>query len=124
MPVRIQRKRTKGFKLPPGCVYVGRPTKFGNPYWDVERYGLDLCLTLFRESCSGGWNPSLVPTGPLADLWHQWLYRDHCTWLKRFDHHPSEVIRSELRGKDLACWCALDRPCHATILLAIANSCE
>jgi hypothetical protein len=42
MPQRIQRKRTKGWKMPPGAVYVGRPTKWGNenkigdPYPFVE----------------------------------------------------------------------------------------
>jgi hypothetical protein len=30
-------------------------------------------------------------------------------------------IRSELRGKNLACWCPLDGPCHADILLMVAN---
>lgn len=32
-----------------------------------------------------------------------------------------EQIRTELRGKDLACWCPLDQPCHADVLLEIAN---
>jgi hypothetical protein len=32
--------------------------------------------------------------------------------------HEAET---ELRGKNLACWCALDRPCHADVLLRIAN---
>lgn len=26
-----------------------------------------------------------------------------------------------LRGKNLACWCSLDRPCHADVLLRLAN---
>jgi Domain of unknown function (DUF4326) len=30
-PVRVQRQRTKGWKMPENTVYVGRPTKFGNP---------------------------------------------------------------------------------------------
>jgi hypothetical protein len=29
--------------------------------------------------------------------------------------------RVELRGKNLACWCPLDGPCHADVWLAIAN---
>jgi hypothetical protein len=29
-----------------------------------------------------------------------------------------------LRGKNLACWCALDQPCHADVLLELANSGE
>lgn len=32
MPKRIQRKRTKGWRMPEGAVYVGRPTKWGNPF--------------------------------------------------------------------------------------------
>ena len=32
MPLRIQRKRTKGWKMPGGAVYAGRPTKWGNPF--------------------------------------------------------------------------------------------
>ena len=29
---------------------------------------------------------------------------------------------AELRGKDLACWCGLDQPCHADVLLELANA--
>ena len=29
---RIQRKRVKGWKMPENTVYVGRPTKWGNPF--------------------------------------------------------------------------------------------
>ncbi len=29
---------------------------------------------------------------------------------------------AELRGKDLACWCGLDQPCHADVLLEWANA--
>ncbi len=29
---------------------------------------------------------------------------------------------TELRGKDLACWCKPDQPCHADVLLEIANA--
>ncbi|MGE3840071.1 MAG: DUF4326 domain-containing protein [Vicinamibacterales bacterium] len=36
-PQRIQRKRSKGWKMPENTVYVGRPTKWGNP-WSVEGY--------------------------------------------------------------------------------------
>ena len=32
MAERIQRRRTKGWRMPPDVVYVGRPTKWGNPY--------------------------------------------------------------------------------------------
>jgi hypothetical protein len=30
-------------------------------------------------------------------------------------------VKRELHGRDLACYCPLDEPCHADVLLAIAN---
>jgi hypothetical protein len=37
---------------------------------------------------------------------------------------PSWILaaKQQLRGKNLACWCALDQPCHADVLLEIANT--
>lgn len=84
MPVRIQRKRTRGWKMPPNTVYVGRPTKWGNPHITPERY---------RAMIDG-------------NVWTFPTTRD---------------IRRELRGKNLACWCPLDQPCHADVLLELAN---
>ncbi len=37
-------------------------------------------------------------------------------------HRPTrEQIVAALRGRDLACWCRLDEPCHADVLLELAN---
>lgn len=36
-------------------------------------------------------------------------------------HVAPKLDVSELRGKDLACWCPLDQPCHADVLLRLAN---
>lgn len=119
-PKRIQRQRTRGWRMPEGAVYVGRPTIWGNPY-DVKRYGLRLCMDLFRETATGCWNPTLAP-GPVAG--NNLAYDAHCVWLKRIGHHPVELIRALLCGKDLACWCPLDHPCHADVLLEIANAQE
>lgn len=33
-----------------------------------------------------------------------------------------DEVRQALAGRDLACWCPLDQPCHADVLLAIANA--
>jgi len=30
-------------------------------------------------------------------------------------------VKRELRGRDLACYCPLDEPCHADVLLQVAN---
>src|SRR5699024_4075911 len=42
-------------------------------------------------------------------------------------NHPDVVgvtaadVRAELSGRVLACWCPLDQPCHADVLIEIAN---
>lgn len=102
-PKRIQRKRTKGFKLPEGCVYVGRPTKFGNPFIGpgaVDRY---------RRWLSG-----LLS----AREWSESVYADDVSFP---DYRNVLAAAKELRGKDLACWCKLSCECHADVLLELAN---
>ena len=100
-PRRIQRKRTKGWQMPDGAVYVGRPTKWGNP-WPIGEWGpLDRkapdaegAVGLFRAMMA---DPEMrAAAGYPEDLTH-------------------------LRGRDIACWCGLDQPCHADVLLEIAN---
>jgi len=88
---RIQRRRTAGWRMPAGAVYVGRPGKWGN------RFGAD--------DTPGN------RTGAVA-LFRLWV-----------NQHPgyAAAARTELAGRDLACWCPLDRPCHADVLLEIAN---
>ena len=101
-PIRIQRKRMKGWRMPPNTVYVGRPTKWGNPFK--------------REL---GATPMF-----LVVQFKRWL---GSALTKRCSHamlmQRERLLRDlpELRGKDLACWCPLDQPCHADVLLEIAN---
>lgn len=92
-PIRIQRKRTKGWRMPPNTVYVGRPTKWGNPYKIGDLFGPDY-------------------TDRISAFGAKHLF---ITYALRLPHQ-------ELRGKNLACWCALDQPCHADVLLEIANA--
>src|ERR1700692_4227498 len=114
MPIRIQRLRSKDWKMPENTRYVGRPTVFGNPY-KVDVFGRDLCLALFTETVRGFWIPNIVKD--LSDDMVDIAYDLHHTWLARMGHHPEDTIRYELRGKDLACWCPLYEKCHADILL-------
>lgn len=97
VPKRVQRKRTKGFRLPVGCVYVGRPTKWGNPYRIGDVLHDDAQQPLTRED-----TVMLFKAFPAQEF------------------EPTELAK--LRGKDLACWCPLSRPCHADVLLEIANA--
>ena len=98
-PVRIQRKRTKGWRMPPNTQYVGRGSKWGNPF-------------------------SLSRLAPILDIKSEsakiFVVAQYELYLKQ---HPELVERakSELRGKNLACWCKPNGICHADVLLNIAN---
>lgn len=86
---RILNMATMGRKLPEGAVYVGRPTKWGNPFAigrDGER------ATVVRK-------------------FERWLMTQP---------ELVEQAKQELRGKNLACWCA-PKACHAEVLARIAN---
>lgn len=103
-PQRIQQRRTKGWRKPEGAVAVGRGTKWGNPV----TAGL------------------LVPSQPDPVFQRFWLKQHFRRWLGGsapwLGTPPStEQIQTELAGKDLMCWCPLDQPCHADVLLKIAN---
>jgi hypothetical protein len=109
-PKRIQRKRTKGWRMPPNTVYVGRPTKWGNPFtlhYRMKAMGYDRdaagkeCAAIFRECLIGGDEPM------------------DSDYAERIERMRRDIV--ELRGKDLACWCPLDKPCHADVLLELAN---
>jgi len=101
MPERIQRKRTKGWQMPPDTIYVGRPTVWGNPFQlrcAATREMKQRVVNQYRGAICGG---------PLGDrvVLENWL-KDH-RWHGGFG---SDIVRSFLRGKNLACWCALDQP--------------
>ena len=103
MPKRIQRKRTKGWTMPPHTIYVGRPSVFSNPFRVDEDHDAAWAVRMFTLWLNGRPNTG----GGLRRL----------TLLSRLE---------ELRGKDLACWCKEPEPgepdlCHAAILLRLAN---
>lgn len=91
MPRRIQRQRAKGWRMPPNAIYVGRPTYNGNPYH-----------------------------GDNGERFRDWL--EGCR-PGEFEEQRARILWSLplLRGHDLACWCSLDAPCHADVLLELAN---
>ena len=112
MPKRIQRRRTKGWNMPENCVYVGRPTKWGNPWTpaNVEK------IKIVNEPGK----PQRFESGGTATI-------SECVEHYLIDILDGSIglsvkeIQDELRGKDLCCWCPLDSPCHADVLLELAN---
>lgn len=107
MPKRIQRKRSKGWRMPGGAVYVGRPGPWGNPFIVGKHGPAAECVDLFRRLLGGFFTLGLGR----EHLDGQMAYYDH-----------ARAHLHELRGKDLACWCRLDRPCHVDVLLEAANA--
>ncbi len=103
-PIRIQRRRTKGWKMPPNTVYVGRPSRWGNPYDASNKEALEVA----RSVVGGNLAEQLV-----------WLYSAGLSYVLP-DNIGEHVAL--LRGKNLACWCPLDQPCHADALLELANA--
>jgi hypothetical protein len=122
MPVRIQRKRTKGWKLPPNTVCVTRPGKWGNPFRVGCHYrrgnGGDSRFTGMGYVHAFAWEPgyTTIKTPDEAVEWYRWYYTAPAMAGVR------DRMRRELRGKNLACFCAPGSPCHADILLEIANA--
>lgn len=114
MPKRIQRKRTKGWKMPEGAVYVGRPTKWGNPF--TPGMPTDDLPFIVVKRMSGELEATLT-RAQAVEAYGIWLRHSAVT-----GREVADAARNMLRGKDLACWCALDEPCHADVLLEIANS--
>lgn len=102
MPKRIQRKRSKGWRMPENTVYVGRGSKWGNPH----KVG-----TTIRER-----NEEMM-------VWESrpMTARNAVAFFREDMRGREAEIKSELRGKNLACWCADGSPCHADVLLEIAN---
>ena len=121
-PKRIQRRRTRGWKMPKGAVYVGRPTKWGNP----------MRVGMYRD----------FTRADAVEHFKRWVNGQEALnateWGNGYGAELKEAIRRELRGKSLACWCHLCErhkdgkplgiecsacdPCHADIELEIANS--
>ena len=100
MPQRIQLKRTKGWKMPPNTVKVDRTTQWGNPF----RIG-----TIDR--CTGRHMDAAKTVEKFTDK----LAREELA----FTTHD---VKALLRGKNLGCWCTPGTPCHADVLLELANN--
>lgn len=117
-PIRIQRKRVKGWKMPVNCMYVGRPTKWGNPF----KLTKDGWIMYYKAGKVIG-NPwcywSVCGKFSLLDIVE--LYEKWLTGEVKRDYLPVPPNVAELNGKNLACFCKIGDPCHADVLLKLAN---
>lgn len=96
MPKRIQRKRIKGWRLPENTVCINRPTRWGNPF-----------------------KVGQLKT-PMSAMSLDEVLLCYETYLKqKLEINPNFL--TPLRGKDLACFCKENEPCHGDILIKYSN---
>lgn len=101
-PARVQLRRTRGWRMPANAVKVDRSTPWGNPY----RAGM----------------PGVPDAQTAVALFRRLIEHPHMAGDDVCQRLTPERIRADLGGRDLACWCKPDDPCHADVLLAFANS--
>lgn len=87
-------------QVPPGAVPVDRRTRWGNPHVVTPELPAETAVARFRADLAAG---RLQPVG------------------RRTTGVTLSDVRQHLQGRDLACWCQLDDPCHADVLLEMAN---
>ena len=123
VPVRLQLSRRKGFDLQAlslatnglPAVNVARPSIFGNPF-PVDVYGQVGAVDRFSRWIAGNMSSLESSQSSRCDKWSG-SGSISLTSVR-------QIVRSEiahLHGKNLACWCPPDQPCHADVLLCIAN---
>lgn len=114
VPQRVQLRRTKGWRMPPNTVVVARPSKWGNPFTTAKAIESGYAKPgTARASVVEVFREWLTP-GPSSDAW--WMGPESDA--RKAAMHAG---LADLRGKHLACWCPLDQPCHADVLLELAN---
>lgn len=116
--VRVQGDLFHG-RVPARAIYVGRraPGLPASPWANPFRPGKLTPVTVYL-----GGHPWTVGH-PLAGCWPPDL-ESAVAWYRSLVEHTElhDQIRAELAGRDLACWCPLAGPCHADVLLEVANS--
>ena len=129
MTERIRLSRARGWRKPENTVVVARPSLWGNPFSAEIPHGETLqpretrahLVAMYRRWLTSGERfIEIAEAMPLVDERGQ-VWRMNARHTTR--PTPRE-IRQELGGKNLACWCPLDQPCHADVLLELANGAD
>jgi Domain of unknown function (DUF4326) len=86
--------------MPPNTIYVGRPSRFANCFdWQIR----------MKEHGENEHQAKIWATRSFRAVWEKYAAGAY------------KVYLDQLRGKDLACWCGPEQPCHADVLLDLAN---
>jgi len=115
MPKRIQLKRSKGWRMPPGTKKVDRSTRWGNPFKVGFWLGDIKAIYVVKSGLGHLPEDTVLDQKMVVDF-----FRLHAKWSIIGGEYPFNKIEL-LRGKNLACWCKPGEPCHADVLLELAN---
>lgn len=124
MPVRIQRERTKGWKMPPNTIYVGRTSgelgsmrPFANPFrvGGYFKIGDGRNGYIWLEAHPDYADPSFTKIETAEQAVQ--MFREY---RRRYPIKDDELAK--IKGVNLACWCKIGDPCHADVLLELANT--
>jgi hypothetical protein len=123
MPKRIQMTRQHPWRADnPDAVVVARPTKWGNPFKVTRmRDAVDGVLVWFVDDTRDPGRSTLAAFGQGRSDEPEYLA--FSVAVEAFEREVAPTLDvAALRGRDLACWCPLDQPCHADVLLELANA--
>jgi len=125
-PVRVQLRRTKGWRMPANTLKCDRTTTRGNPF---------VC---HRKGAPGAHCRRVTPDATYCclDTYEEWVrsgFEDRpsrcmsiMAGLDGLDGYPARTAHVEAvkaaRGYNLACWCGLDVDCHCDIQIELANT--
>lgn len=117
-PKRIQQRRTAGWRLPDGAIAVSRPSRLGNPF----PVGVKVTVTVDTGRLRGPYWVDADQALVVALYRSEWEARAAVIvhWPEEAEQQWVEEL-ARIRGKDLACYCAPGDPCHADVLLDVAN---
>jgi len=116
-PKRVQMSRQHPWRADnPDAVIVARPGPYGNPFRVVRRNGEWIVL-----DDNGVDYPVWEPRSRLSAVRHAVALYELDVTVWHSAGITEEDIRRDLAGRDVACWCGLDQPCHGDPILRVAN---
>lgn len=119
MPQRYKRSRTAGARLPAGVVCVTRPSRFSNPFKPYSRVAIPANEIGIEDRGLGVTGVVMIDVGDVENCL-AW-FRIQTRALRDLYERDGLDYFEPIRGRDLACWCDLASPCHADVLLDLAN---
>lgn len=117
--IPIQRRRTRGFKHPPGTLFVDRTGIFGNPY-KIRFCGVDYHVELNGNTVGGVYGFEQDARKAAVEL-----FRQHLANMKIYKPAVFTAMLERVRAAPyIACYCPVGSPCHRDVWIELAAETE